>query len=209
MLILASASQSRKKLLENSDIKFIQIASNFDESKIREKDIQKLALELSISKAKDIFNKIKKENIRNIIDTFANIEIIACDSVFEFQGKAFGKPSNKKEAFDRWKNLSGSYGYLHTGHTLLFCKSTNDENIICLENEKREIISSKVYFSKLKDEEIIKYVETLEPLKCAGGFALEGKGGKYIERIEGCFSNVMGLSLPWVRQKLLNNKIYA
>ena len=80
MLILASASQSRKKLLENSDIKFIQIASNFDESKIKEKDIQKLALELSISKAKDLFSKIKKGEIRQL-DNFSNIEIIACDRI--------------------------------------------------------------------------------------------------------------------------------
>jgi len=52
------------------------------------------------------------------------------------------------------------------------------------------------------DREIKSYVDTNEPLYCAGGFALEGLGGKYIEKIDGCFSNVMGLSLPWLRENL-------
>jgi len=66
----------------------------------------------------------------------------------------------------------------------------------------KKTVSSRVYFSKLEDWEIKSYVDTNEPLYCAGGFALEGIGGKYIEKIEGCFSNVMGLSLPWLRENL-------
>ena len=61
MLILASASQSRKNLLENSKIKFIQIPSGFDESSIKEENIKELALKLSTSKAQDLFNKYKEE----------------------------------------------------------------------------------------------------------------------------------------------------
>ena len=206
MLILASASQSRKKLLENCEINFIQIPSGFDESLIKEENIQELALKLSTSKAQDLFNKYKEEKL-STISKFSNIEILACDSVFEFKGKAFGKPSNKKEAYDRWKDLSGSYGYLHTGHCLLICDNGKFKNKIILNKKIEHISSSKIYFSELKNEEITEYIETLEPLKCAGGFALEGIGGKYIERIEGCFSNVMGLSLPWLRKTLLENKI--
>ncbi len=206
MLILASASQSRKKLLENSKIKFIQIPSGFDEKLIVEENIKELAQKLSISKAQDLFKNYKEENL-GINCKFSSIEILACDSVFEFRGKAFGKPSNKKEAYQRWKDLSGSYGYLHTGHCLLICDLSKYKNKINLKDEIKHIASSKIYFSKLTNEEILEYVETLEPLKCAGGFALEGIGGKYIEGIEGCFSNVMGLSLPWLRKTLLINKI--
>ena len=72
-----------------------------------------------------------------------------------------------------------------------------------MKKKLKKIISSKVYFSKLQDEEIKNYVDSLEPLNCAGGFALEGRGGKYIDRIEGCFSNVMGLSLPWLRENMI------
>ena len=202
MLILASASQSRKNLLKNSDFNFIQIASNFDESLIKEKNIKELVLKLSISKAKDVFSKIKGENSKEILN-FKRIELLACDSIFEFQGEAYGKPSNIKEASERWEKMSGSEGYLHTGHCLFICNKIVHKNKLIIKKEIKDVISSKLYFSKLKNEEISKYVKTLEPLKCAGGFALEGRGGKYIERIEGCFSNVMGLSLPWLRKSLL------
>tara|TARA_Y100001978_G_scaffold162353_1_gene148815 strand:- start:45 stop:659 length:615 start_codon:yes stop_codon:yes gene_type:complete len=204
VLILASASQSRKNLLKNSNFKFIQIPSEFDESLIKEENIQELTLKLSSSKAKYLLKKLQKDS--SITSKFSDIDILGCDSIFEFKGEAFGKPSNKKEAFERWKNLSGSYGYLHTGHCLFLCDITENKKTIILKKDITNVISSKIYFSKLSNEEILEYVDTLEPLKCAGGFALEGIGGKYIERIEGCFSNVMGLSLPWLRRKLLLNK---
>ncbi len=208
MLILASASKSRKNLLENSCINFIQLASGFDESLIKETNIKELTLKLSISKAKDVFTKIKEEKSREICN-YRKLQILACDSVFEFKGEALGKPSNKEESFKRWKRMSGSSGYLHTGHCLFICNLEKDKNKLILQKEVKEVISSKVYFSKLKIEEISKYVETLEPLNCAGGFALEGRGGKYIDKIEGCYSNVLGLSLPWLRKRLLENGIYA
>ena len=71
----------------------------------------------------------------------------------------------------------------------------------------KKMVSSRVYFSNLEDWEIKSYIDTNEPLYCAGGFALEGIGGKYIEKIEGCFSNVMGLSLPWLRKNYIDKKI--
>ena len=112
MLILASASQSRKKLLEKCQIEFIQISSNFDETTIQEKDIFNLALELSFQKANSL-----SENIKNI--SFPKefncgpLEILGCDSIFEFKGEAYGKPSNKEEAFNRWKKMSGAVSYTH------------------------------------------------------------------------------------------------
>ena len=105
--------------------------------------------------------------------------------------------------------MSASYGSLHTGHTLLFCELIKDGKKLILKKEVKKTISSKIFFSKLQNKEIAKYVDSLEPLNCAGGFALEGKGGKFIEKIEGCFSNVMGLSLPWLREKLLEEGIVA
>ena len=74
--------------------------------------------------------------------------------------------------------------------------------------EIKKTVSSKVYFSKLQNKEIKSYVDSLEPLYCSGGFALEGIGGKYIEKIDGCFSNVMGLSLPWLRKSLIKEGIF-
>ena len=201
MLILASASQSRKKLLENCQIEFLQISSNFDESSIKEKNIHKLALELSFQKANSLSENIKKISLPEEFN-FGPLEILGCDSIFEFKGEAYGKPSNKEEAFTRWKKMSGEFGFLHTGHTLIIGNYDLSSNKFKITKTIKEKVSSRVYFSKLEDWEIKSYVDTNEPLYCAGGFALEGIGGKYIERIEGCFSNVMGLSLPWLRENL-------
>ena len=201
MLILASASQSRKKLLENCQIEFIQISSDFDETTIQEKNIFNLALELSFQKAKSLSENIQEISFPAEFN-YNSLEILGCDSIFEFNGKAFGKPKDKEEAFIRWKKMSGNYGFLRTGHTLLIGNLDSTSKIIKINQTIKKTVSSKVFFSKLKDSEIKTYVDSLEPLNCAGGFALEGIGGKYIERIEGCFSNVMGLSLPWLRKNL-------
>jgi len=201
VLILASASQSRKKLLENYQIQFLQIASNFDETSIKDKNIFNLALKLSFQKAYSL-----SENIQNISfpEEFNSgpLEILGCDSIFEFKGEAYGKPSNKEEAFIRWKKMSGEFGFLHTGHTLIIGYFDSTSKNFKITEIIKKTVSSRVYFSKLEDWEIKSYVDTNEPLYCAGGFALEGIGGKYIEKIEGCFSNVMGLSLPWLRENL-------
>ncbi len=208
MLILASASQSRKKLLESSKIEFIQKSSNFDESSIKEKNISNLALELSFQKAKSISCNIQEIDFPKKFN-YGPVEILGCDSIFEFNGIAFGKPSDKQEAFNRWKRMSGEFGFLHTGHTLIFGNFDLTSQVIRVSKEIKKTVSSKVFFCKLQDKEIKSYVDSLEPLYCAGGFALEGRGGKYIEKIEGCFSNVMGLSLPWLRKSLINEGIFT
>ena len=201
MLILASASLSRKKLLENCQIEFIQISSNFDESSIKANNISNLAKELSFQKAKSLSENFQKISLPSGFN-YNSVEILGCDSIFEFQGVAFGKPLNKKEAVNRWKQMSGGFGSLHTGHTLLIGTFDSTSKVLKVTKKIKKTVSSKVYFSELYDEEIKNYVDSLEPLNCAGGFALEGRGGKYIEKIEGCYSNVMGLSLPWLRKSL-------
>ena len=201
MLILASASQSRKKLLENCQIKFIQISSNFDETSIKEKNIFNLALELSFQKANSLSENIQKISLLEECNS-GPFEILGCDSIFEFKGEAYGKPYDKEEAFIRWQKMSGEFGFLHTGHTLIIGNFDSNSNLFTISETIKKTVSSRVYFSKLEDWEIKSYVDTNEPLFCAGGFALEGIGGKYIDKIEGCFSNVMGLSLPWLRKNL-------
>ena len=206
MLILASASQSRKKLLENCQIEFIQRSSNFDETSIKEENIFNLALELSFQKANSISENMQKISLPEKFN-YSLLKILGCDSIFEFKGEAYGKPSDKEEAFIRWKKMSGEFGFLHTGHTLIIGNFDSISNKFEITQTIKKTVSSRVYFSKLEDWEIKSYVDTNEPLYCAGGFALEGIGGKYIEKIEGCFSNVMGLSLPWLRKNLHRQKI--
>ncbi len=204
MLILASASLARRKLLESSNIDHITIKSQVDESKYNLNDPKELVTSLATAKARNVQHIIKSSN------EYADIQqnysaILGCDSVFEFNGEIFCKPKNKIQAKERWLKLSANSGLLHTGHALLFrtlkkkkkCTESSIEPII-------GIVSTKVFFEKVQEKEILLYVNGGEPLKCAGGFAIEGQGARFISKIEGCFSNVIGLSLPWLRQNYLN-----
>jgi septum formation protein len=91
--------------------------------------------------------------------------------------------------------MAGHWGELCTGHCLL----RGDEQLL-------ETVITRVLFAPLSRAEIEAYVATGEPLACAGGFALEGRGGMLVERIDGCFSNVIGLSLPLLRRWLSNHE---
>jgi len=148
VLILASASQSRKKLLENCQIEFIQISSDFDETTIQEKNILNLALELSFQKANSLSEKIQEISFP---EKYGPLELLGCDSIFEFKGEAYGKPSNKEEAFIRWKKMSGEFGFLHTGHTLIIGNFDSNSKIFKITEIIKKTVSSKVYFSNLED----------------------------------------------------------
>ena len=119
--------------------------------------------------------------------------VLGCDSVLVFQGAVQGKPTSADEAIQRWRDLAGKRGALYTGHCLL------DSG---LERACQGAVVTRIRFAPVDDETITHYVATGEPLGCAGAFALEGRGGLLIDAIEGCASNVMGLSLPWLRHHL-------
>ena len=146
------------------------------------KDISNLTLELSFQKASRIALNIQEIDLPEEFNS-SSVEILGCDSIFEFNGRAFGKPSGKEEAYRRWSIMSGEFGFLHTGHTLLISTFDSSSKVLKVIKEIKETVITKVYFSRLEDEEIKSYVNSLEPLYCAGGFALEGIGGQYIDKI--------------------------
>ena len=133
--------------------------------------------------------------VHQTLDSVADVEIravLGCDSVLVFEGEVFGKPSDAAEAVQRWRRMAGGRGELLTGHCLL--PASGEPLFSC--------VSTGVLFSALTPMEIDAYVATGEPLQCAGGFALEGRGGLCVTGLDGCYSNVIGLSLPWLRQHL-------
>lgn len=180
-LVLASASPARKKLLQTAGIEPIICQSNFDESQIKSEDATNLVEILAESKAQAVSSQFK------------DAIILGCDSVLEVGGKIYGKPDSPEIAIARWQEMRGNMGILYTGHALLDLKM--QQKLICCG-------ITKVYFKKISDRIIKDYVATGEPLKCAGSFALEGKGSFFVEKIEGCHSNVIGLSLPLLYEML-------
>ena len=179
--ILASASPARRKLLQMVGIEPTVCQSNFDESQIKLED------------AIELVNTLAKCKAEVVADRFKNSLILGCDSVLTVNDRIYGKPESSQVAIARWQEMRGNTGILYTGHALLDLK------------QQQKIIRcgiTKVYFADISDRTIEAYVASGEPLKCAGSFALEGKGGLFVEKIEGCHSNVIGLSLPLLHQML-------
>lgn len=179
--VLASASPARLKLLKTVGINPIVRRSNFDESQITLKNPQELVQTLAKCKA-DI-----------VAQQYQNSLILGCDSILAIDQEIYGKPDSAKEAIARWQKMRGNQGLLYTGHAIIDGK------------QQKTLIRcgvTKVYFANINDQTIVDYVNTGEPLNCAGNFALEGKGSLFIEKIEGCHSNVIGLSLPLLREML-------
>ncbi|BAZ80412.1 Maf family protein [Sphaerospermopsis kisseleviana CS-549] len=179
--ILASASPARRRLLQTVGIEPIVKASDFDESQIQ------------ISEPKALVEILAKCKAETIAPEFPSGLVMGCDSVLAIDGQIYGKPENAEVAIARWNLMQGNFGDLYTGHVLI--DNTQNRTVV-----KCQI--TRVYFGKMSDRAIAAYVQTGEPLKCAGAFALEGFGSLFVEKIEGCHSNVIGLSLPLLRQML-------
>lgn len=179
--VLASASPARKRLLQNAGIEPMVCVSDFDESQIQLSDPVDLVETLALHKAQAVASQWDKALV------------LGCDSVLSVAGEIHGKPKDAAEAIARWQKMRGSTGILYTGHAL-----------IDLAQQKTLVRCgiTKVYFAEVCDRQIAAYVATGEPLKCAGGFALEGHGSLFVEKLEGCHTNVIGLSLPLLRQML-------
>jgi len=192
-LLLASASPARRRLLAQAAIPHRVQVSGVDEDLITSGDPLRLVQLLAQAKARAVAHSLG-------LGDGPTLGILGCDSVLEFEGEVFGKPRDRQEATQRWRRLAGGWGQLHTGHCLLRGGAlppglgTGAE---CLAT-----VTTRVLFAPLSAAEIEAYVATGEPLQCAGGFALEGRGGLLVERIDGCFSNVIGLSLPLLRRWL-------
>jgi len=199
MFVLASASKARQKLLDQIALEHKVIVSDFDETQIQELDPKLKVKFLAKGKADSALNKLMREN--QACNSY--IALLSCDSLFEFEGEIFEKPTNKEQLISRWQRMSGKTGVLHTGHCLIALNNFKEDiKLPSLNKFSEGVVSTKVEFICLSNLEILKYASTLEPYNCSGGFAIEGYGGIFIKKIDGCFSNVIGLSLPWLKTNL-------
>ena len=180
-IVLASASKSRRRLLESAGLSPKIMVSNVDEETefFNSMSPSDMVIALAITKA---------HTVREQID-FPAI-IIGCDSTFEFEGKSLGKPGTPEIAIERAKRVRSKSGVLHTGHCII--DTFKDREI-------SDRVSTRVNFANISDEEIIDYVATEEPLHVAGGFTLDGFSSPFISSIEGDYTNVVGISMPFLR----------
>ena len=180
-VVLASQSTSRRRLLEGAGITPLVMVSHVDEETefFNAMTPADMVIALAVTKA---------HTVREQID-FPAI-IIGCDSTFDVDGISLGKPGTPEIAKERALAISGRSGLLHTGHCIIDTVQGR---------EIADRITTKVTFSEMSNVEIDDYIASGEPLQVAGGFTLDGFGSPFIPVIEGDYTNVVGLSMPFLR----------
>ena len=192
-LVLASASPARRATLRAAGIEPTVIVSEVDEDAavaeavVRHGPLDPADVPLLLARA-------KCEAVS--ADLHLDAVVLGCDSVLELDGEIHGKPRDAAEAGERWRRMRGRAGTLHTGHWL------RDERTGGQGATLGATASTTVHFARLSDEEIDTYVATGEPLQVAGAFTVDGLGGAFVQAIEGDHHNVVGLSLPVLRELL-------
>ncbi|MEE1619987.1 nucleoside triphosphate pyrophosphatase [Zafaria sp. Z1313] len=199
LLVLASASPGRARILRDAGIGFDVVVSDVDEDAALAAAVQlhgpldphDTALTLARAKAEAVAT----------LDAADGAVVLGCDSVFEFDGEAFGKPYTAEVATRRWEAMRGRSGVLHTGHWLIDNRSTEEDDG-GTGATLGAVASATVHFEDVSDAEIEAYVATGEPLPCAGAFTIDGRGAAFLRGIEGDPHAVVGLSVSTLRSLL-------
>jgi len=173
-IILATTSPRRHGLAQTMGLDFEAVPSTYEEDMTKEMNPKEMVMMFAYGKASDVAKKFK-EGI-----------VIGVDTIVVFNGKNLGKPKTKEEAFEMLKSYSGKKQYVYSGVCLIDCKTGKTI---------RDWEVTEVYFDKLEDEEIKKYVETGEPMDKAGGYGMQDLASVFIKKINGCYFNVMGFPI--------------
>jgi septum formation protein len=186
VLILASKSPRRRYLLEQAGLSFSVIPSDIDETAIPLSPPEIYVKVLSEAKAESIAKKYPEK------------WVIGADTIVLKDGVMLGKPGSIDEARSMLKKLSGEVHQVFTGYSIL-CKSKN--------RIFSETVQTEVLFKNLTDEEIEWYIHTKEPFDKAGAYAIQGLGTFLVKRINGSYTNVVGLPVCEVIEFLIQEGI--
>lgn len=203
MLVLASASPARLATLRGAGLDPRVLVSAVDEDAVAARyavtDAADVALVLAKAKAEDVAARLDELDGLAGLDDLDGALVLGCDSVLELDGTVHGKPASAAQARERWQQMRGRSGVLHTGHWLVDCRDVEHGGTGATLGA---VAATSVHFAKLDDDEIDAYVATGEPLAVAGAFTIDGLGGAYVTGVEGDPHSVVGVSLPLLRDLL-------
>ncbi len=182
-IILASGSPGRKGLLEQIGLEFEVDPSNYEEDMTLEMEPCELAKHLSLGKAKDVAQRHE--------DTI----VIAADTFCVLGKEILGKPHTVENAKIMLQKLSGKAHSVITGFTIIDTATGKQVS---------KSVETKVFITNISEEDINDYVSLGEPLDKAGAYAMQHRGGIFVEKIEGDYFNVVGLPLLPVVLELKN-----
>ncbi len=178
-LLLASSSPRRAEILRNAGFDFAVVPAHVDETRRPNEHPADYVRRLAEEKARTVARQLAKDAASD------STLIIGADTVVVIDSEILGKPSSAANARETLRRLSGKTHEVYTGLTVLQGNGTVHTAV-----EK-----TRVTFEPLSHEEIEDYIASGEPFDKAGAYAIQGHGGKFIPRIEGCYFNVMGLPL--------------
>jgi septum formation protein len=174
-LILASASARRADILRDAGLSFTVLSSAVDETPVPGESATDLVQRLADAKAELVAARAVGPAI-----------VIAADTVVVLDGQVLGKPRTSDDARNMLTKLSGRTHSVVTAVTLVRLPDAE---------RRRFVETTHVHFSTLTDAELTRYLATEEPFDKAGSYAIQGRAGRYIPRIDGCYFNVVGLPL--------------
>ncbi len=191
-IYLASMSPRRKEILENLGLSFTTAPADIDETLPETMPADEGVVWLAVKKARTTFDIVKKTESQNwVTQNIDQIISIGADTTVVLDGCMLGKPDDRAHAIEMLKKLSGHTHQVYTGICVLSYDVKSQEI-----KELSDHVVSQVQFRHLTRAEIEAYVDTKEPMDKAGAYALQGIGSALVAKIEGCFSNIIGLSAP-------------
>ncbi len=199
VLTLASASPARLSTLRAAGVRPAVRVSAVDEDAVVA-SARARAGELTPSDIALLLARAKAEDVAATSTAVDGGLVLGCDSVLELDGEVHGKPRDAATAAERWRRMRGRSGVLHTGHWLI---DARDDAAGGTRGATGATASTTVHFAVISDAEIDAYVATGEPLRVAGAFTIDGLGGPFVTAVEGDPGTVVGLSLPLLRDLLL------
>ena len=192
-LVLGSASAGRLSVLRNAGLQPLVMVSGVDEDAVIAAHPgaapDTVVAALAEAKAVGVAGSLPA-------DLAVDCVVVGCDSMLLLDGTLCGKPGTADAARAQWSSMAGRAGTLLTGHAVL--RVSHGTVTHC----EVETAGTTVQFAVPAESDLDAYIATGEPLGVAGGFTLDGLGGWFIDRIDGHPSNVIGLSLPLLRELL-------